>query len=315
MTHTISSLMVEVSPEEVDAAAQLTVRVRVSCFPALDLRGQALLIKDHSGAVVGSARLVEFDGEINDTGGIVLNAPARLGTHSWSVVCPAWATDGISYDEIAVPFSVAVKPHTTRIVVWDVPSAVVANEKFHLKVGLKCSSACRLEGREFAIFDSERACVATGTVGGDPWPGSTALYFAEVEVEAPVTEAHHLWEIRAPASTVKVPGLDGEIPHEERSDSFGVRCVPSPEFQVTVEVIDKEHQTPLNGASVVMYPYRAVTDDRGVAEIWVAKGQYRLQVSRSKHLASSRSIEVTGDVTTRAELDLQPVINPDDRYL
>jgi hypothetical protein len=201
-----------------------------------------------------------------------------------------------------------VKPHAMRIVVWDVPSAVAVGETFRVKVGLKCSCACQLEGTEFAICDADGAQVASGTVGSDAWPGSTALYFAEVEVRAPVVEGLHLWEIRVPQS-------DGEIPHEARSDTFGVRSVPSPEFLVRVEVIGSEARTSLSGASVVMHPYRAVTDERGVAEIRVARGQYRLQVSRSKHLPSSHSIEVTGDVTTTAVLDLQPLTNPDDRYV
>jgi len=303
MIHTIS-LIVEVLPQEVDAAAEFTLKARVSCLPALDLRGQILSIKNQDGVVVGSAELVEFDCEINATDAIALKAPANLGTHSWSVVCPARATGDISYGETTAAFSVTVKPHKTRIVVWDVPSAVVVGEKFHLKVGLKCSRACRLEGRAFAIFDSEGAQVSAGTVGGDPWPGSTALHFGEVEIQAPLTEGHHQWVVKVPSSAAE----------EECFDSFGASLVPLPEFLVRVEVIDKQERTPLSGASVVMYPYRAVTDDCGVAEMRVARGRYNLQVSQPMHLARGRSIEVTEDVTTRTELDLQPETNDDLRY-
>lgn len=315
MRHTISNLIVEVSPGEVDAAAELTLSAQVMCTPALDLRGHTLLIADHAGAVVDIAKLVEFDGEINSTGLVVLNAPVKLGSYSWSFVCPAKATEVATFDEIAESFTVIVKPHTTRIVVWDVPSAVVVGEKFRFKVGLKCSGACRLERREFDIIDGSGAHIATGSVGSDTWPGSTALYYTEVEVEAPHAAGHDLWEVKAPASAVKVQGSEIEIAHEERSEPFLVRSVLSPESLVSVKVIDKEHQSPLNGASVVMYPYRAITDDHGVAKMRVTKGQYRLQVSRSKHLASNHSIEVRGDITVRAELDRQPEMNPDDRYI
>lgn len=197
--------------------------------------------------------------------------------------------------------------HETRIVVWDVPSAVTVGETFRLKVGIKCSCACRLEGRAFEICDADGALVANGTVGSDLWPVSTALHFVEVEVRAPVVEGLHQWQIRVPASDV-------EIPHEARSDTFAVRTVPAPEFVVRVEVIDNDARTSLNGASVVMYPYRAVTDDRGLAEIRAARGEYRLLVSRSKYFASTRSIVVAGDISTTAALDLEPVTNPDDRY-
>src|SRR5262245_57565567 len=92
-THVIRSVVVEVSPSEVDAAAELTLKARVSCSPALGLRGQALLIKDQDGAVVGIAELIRFEDGINETGETVLKAPAKAGTTSWSVVCPALATD------------------------------------------------------------------------------------------------------------------------------------------------------------------------------------------------------------------------------
>jgi hypothetical protein len=304
MTHTIR-LEVEGLPLEVDAAAEFSLKARVSCIPALDLRGQMLSIRNQDGVEIGSVELVEFDGEINATDALVLKAPASLGTYSWSVVCPAGATGDIMYGETTVPFLVTVKPHKSRIVVWDVPSAVVVNEKFHVKVGLKCSGACRLEGRAFAILDSDGMQVSAGTVGGDPWPGSTALYFGEVEIEAPPTEGYLHWQVKVPAS-----GAD-----EECIESFGTSIVPSPEFLVSVEVIDKLAGTPLGGASIAMYPYRAVTDDRGVATIRVARGQYNLQVSQPMHLAMGVCVVVTQDVTTRVELDPQPETNEDLRYI
>jgi len=152
IAHAIGSVIVEVSPDEVDAAGELTLKARVSCSPALDLKGQALLIKDHDGAVVGTAELVTFVDGINETGDTFLKAPAKAGIYWWTVLCPARATDDFAYEEVAERFSITVKPHATRIVVWDVPSAAVVGEKFRLKVGLKCSGGCRLEGREFAPY-------------------------------------------------------------------------------------------------------------------------------------------------------------------
>src|SRR5690606_12406283 len=134
--------------------------------PALDLRGKALLIKDHTDAVVGTAEVVAFDDESNETAEVVLKAPARVGTYSWSVVCPAMAADGISLEAKAEPFAITVKAHETRIVVWGVPPTVVVGETFRLKVGIKCSGECRLDGRPFAIFDNDGAQVASGALGG-----------------------------------------------------------------------------------------------------------------------------------------------------
>jgi hypothetical protein len=43
-----------------------------------------------------------------------------------------------------------------------------------------------------------------------------------------------------------------------------------------------------------------------VAKVKVAKGRYTLVVSGFNYIAFQRSIEVAGDVTTRAELAVEP---------
>ena len=48
--------VVDVSPEVVDAGAEMTLRGKVSCAPACDLRGHTLLVKDQRGADAGSIR-------------------------------------------------------------------------------------------------------------------------------------------------------------------------------------------------------------------------------------------------------------------
>ena len=66
---------------------------------------------------------------------------------------------------------------------------------------------------------------------------------------------------------------------------------------------------PLEGASVVMHPYRAVTDESGWAEMRVANGPYRLMVSQGNYVAFGSSIEATGETTVNAELDPEKLIN------
>jgi hypothetical protein len=75
---------------------------------------------------------------------------------------------------------------------------------------------------------------------------------------------------------------------------------------VTVETVDKVDQTPLRGARVV-HPNRAITEDRGIAEVRVAKGAYKLFVSQARYVTFGLPVEVTADMTTRAELDPEPV--------
>jgi len=291
---------VDVSPDVVDAGAELTLQCKVSCSPACDLRGHTLLVKDQDGADAGSVQLTAFDGATNESSAFVVKAPVKTGGYTWLVVCPAAVKDGISYAEGSTPISFAVKPHTTNVVAWDIPSAVVAGERFRIKVGIKCSNECRLTNRDFGIYSHEGAHVATGTLPGDRWPGTTGLYVAEVELEAPAAEGLYTWSVRGPRS-------DAGIPHAEGSISFGVRVVSDPEYVVTVETVDKLSQTPLTGARVIMHPYKAVTDERGVAEVRVAKGAYKLFVSQTKYVTFGVPVEVTADMTARAELDLEPV--------
>jgi hypothetical protein len=193
-----------------------------------------------------------------------------------------------------------VPPHATRVVAWDTPSAVVAGERFKTKIGIKCSDECDLANRSFEIYDHEGKPIASSTVSGERWPGTAGLYVTEVELEAPAGEGLYTW-------TVRVPGSDAGFPHAEGGVSFGVRVVSRPDFVVTVEAIDKDSQTPLSGARVVMHPYNAVTDKHGVAELRVAKGTYNFFVTQTNYLTFGQPVEVTADMKARVELELEPV--------
>jgi len=282
-------LVVDVLSEVVDAGAEMTLHGELSCTPARDLRGHRFLIKNETGTEMGTIEITDFDGEINETREFIVKAPVSPGQYTWLAVCA----------EASVPVPFTVKPHTTSLVVWDIPSAVPAGERFNIKVGIKCSSDCDLGNRNFGIYNHEGAQVATITLSGDRWPG-TGLHFADIELEAPIAEDLYTWSVRC-------AGLSAGIPHDEGSASFGIRVVGHPECLVTVETIDRETQMPLSGAHVVMHPFRAVADERGVAQVRVAKGQYQLFVSQTNYLTLALPVEVTANMTARAELDLEPV--------
>ena len=217
-------------------------------------------------------------------------------------------SDGETHETGEPAVEAPVASHTTNVVVWDIPSAVVVRERFRIKVGIKCSDECDLTNREFEIHDHEGTRIATGTLTGDQWPGTTGLYVAEVELEAPAAEGLYTWSVTIPSTALGAsPGSDGEVPHAEGSTSFGVRVVSHPDYLVTVEAFDRESQQPLSAARVVMHPYKAVTDEHGRAEVRVAKGTYTLFVSQTRYLTFGMPIEVTADVTARAELDVEPV--------
>jgi len=291
------AVSVEASPSEVDAGADLTLKGKVSCSPAGDLRGTTLLIMDQDGTLAESVELGEFDGETNGTGEFVVKAPLRPGPYTWLAVCPAYATAGISGEETSAPFSFTVKPHGTSVVVWDTPSTIECGEKFSVKLGVKCSSKCRPDGWTVEVRGHDGKKQATPTLSGEPWPGTAALYYTEVDLSAPDTEGLYAWEVMAPGD-----GLD--IPHAECVARFDVRVVPTPECLLTVVAIDMESQTPVTGAKVVVHPYRTFTDERGVAEVRVPEGEYRLFVSGKKYFPFRSDVKMKTDVSIRAELVL-----------
>ena len=292
---------VTVSPDVADAGAELTLTTKVSSIPARDLRGHVVVLRDAAGADVGSVELIDFDGEANHGGPLIIKAPLAVGQHIWLAVCPTAAIHGESHTETSTPVAFTVKPHPTHLVAWDVPSAVEAGGTFRLNVGIKCSNECDLSNARFGVYDHDGALVATSALAGDRWPGTSALHVAEVQLQAPRAAGLYTW-------TVKGPRADSDIPHAEGSVSLGVQVVSPPDYIVTVEAVDSIAQTPIGGARVVMHPYRAVTNERGVAEVRVARGDYKLFVSQTGYLTFGLPVAVTADVSARAELAPEPEV-------
>ena len=193
-----------------------------------------------------------------------------------------------------------MEPHATRIVVWDVPSAVQCGAAFKLKVGVKCAVECGAAARRVEIRDEQGRSVAAATVGDVPVAGTSALYFAELELRAPATEGLHGWEARA-AEVVDV--ATGRITHTAATAPVPVRAVPHPDCLLRVVAVDGRSRIPIPGAKVVIHPYRALTNAEGVAEFRVPKGAYRLLVSGRDRFPFRSDGEIDADVTIQAELD------------
>jgi hypothetical protein len=222
-----------------------------------------------------------------------------VGEHVYRAVLAAQEQDGVLHEETSAAFSFVAMAHAASVNVWGFPSAIAAGERFRFTVGIKCSAGCKLAGRQLSIFDHEGAQVGAASLLDDIWPGTSALYFAEVQAQAPLTTGDHEWQ-------VKIAGWESGVPHAAGSFTFAVKVVSPPDHEVTVEAFDSENQTPIKGAHVLLHPYRALTDESGVAKVKVAKGRYQLFVSGFNYIAYQNIIDVAGDVTTRAELTVEP---------
>ena len=201
----------------------------------------------------------------------------------------------------------SVEPHSISVVVWDTPSAIESGKSFRIKFGVKCDRECRPDGWVLEVRDHDGKKLASATLSDEPWPDTTALYYTEVELAAPDKEGLYAWEARAPAADLDIPHIDGLA-------SFSVRVVATPDCILTVEAIDMESQAPVEGARVVVHPYRAFTDEHGLAQVRVPKGEYRLFVSGKNYFPFRCDSEVKTDMTIRAELTLDREFSDADLY-
>ena len=298
-THGERTCTVEVAPSEVDAGAELTVTVRATCPHGCDLTGQSVSIRDQHNAELARADLSADDGKTYTAAALVLQAPHEVGDSVWRAVLARHERNGIHHDEVATSFSFTAMPHTVSMNVWGLPSAISADERFSFKVGIRCSAGCKLAGRALSITDHGGTQITAATLCDDVWPGTSALYFAEMEAVAPRTPGDFTWQVMTPAS-------DQSVPHAAGSCGFAIKVVAPPDHEVTVEAFDGETQAPIKGAHVLLHPYRALTDECGVAKVKVAKGRYTLFVSGFNYIGHERIIDVTSDVTARAELAVEP---------
>jgi hypothetical protein len=298
---------VELSAGEVDAGAELTVTGRVSCPHNCDLSGQIVSIRSQDNAELVRADLTGTEDGADVTCVILLRAPDGVGQHTWQAVLAADDSDGVLHDETSTAFSFATKAHDASLNVWGLPPAIATGERFTLKVGVKCSAGCRLTGRPVTVFDHEGKEAGAGSLHHEVWPGTSALYFTEVEARAPLTTGDHAWR-------AEIPGSGSEPPHAAGSFGFTVKVVGAPDCEVTVAAFDSAAQTPIKGASVLLHPYRSRTDATGVAKIKAIRGRYRLYVSGFNYIPYETDIDVSGDVATRVELAVEPEGQEDYRW-
>lgn len=308
--HVAITCTVEISSPVVDAGSDLSITIRTTAEPHCDLEGQTVEIRDEAGAVVAAGNLGAYDEatESNTTSSVVARAPLAVAAHRWSAHLSDYADAEVAFDAVTVPIAFATKAHTTTMLVWDVPRGIVAGERFKVRIGIKCSQGCRQAHRPFTVLDHEGAEVGSHQAGDAIWPKSEALYFTEIELEAPEETGHHAFAVQIAESELATDG-GGAAAHTAASATFDVQSVPKPDFKVRIEAWDGAEKVPLKGARVLIHPYSGITDENGIAEIDVAAGDYRVFVSRSKYTTYGAPVTISGNLEARVDLYLEPPPN------
>jgi hypothetical protein len=187
--------------------------------------------------------------------------------------------------------------HTTSLAVWDFASPVVAGRRATLKVGIACPSGCDLTGTRIDVYTETGARVGGAGVGSTPWPSTTALYWAELDVAAPEAEGEHSWRLQATAP---------EPSHGHATSMVRFVTVRPPEHRVTFEVIDKGSGAPLGGVELRLGRFRAATNEAGIAHVEVPGGTYEVCGWKIGYDVLARTAHVTGDTTIHLEVAAAP---------
>jgi hypothetical protein len=188
--------------------------------------------------------------------------------------------------------------HKTSLAVWDQDSPVVIGRTARMKVGAKCSAGCVLKDHVIEIRNQTGASIVRAALGPEPWPGTTGLYWVEIEFSAPVDTGAHVWAVSSA--------------HGDAFSNFTFIAVPPPEHTLTIHVRDKESQAALAEAEVRLGVYRASSNDRGVAAIELPTGSFSLSVWRVGYEQFSTTLDVSSSVSLDVELAVE--VEPQEQY-
>jgi hypothetical protein len=182
--------------------------------------------------------------------------------------------------------------HEISLAVWDLTSPVVVGRRSALKVGLSCTSACSLAGTRVDIYNDAGRHIGAGTLGSEPWPATTALYWAQVDVVAPEREGDAALDVRATLA----------LPHADATSVVRFIVSRQPEHRVTLHVSDKTTGAPLAGVELRLGRFRTATNDQGIAQIEVPGGSYEVGTWKNGYDVFSKTVHITRDTTLQLEL-------------
>jgi hypothetical protein len=282
-------------PAEVVIGADFELTVVLSCPAGCDL----------------SVVTVEpFDGErdVMAPRQIALKAPLEVGEHIWRLSCAAHESSGCHHGASVTRVAVRTRPHETSLAVWAIPSPVVTGQTFSIKVGAKSAAGCSLTGMRIAVCNEAGLVLASDLLGDKPWPGTTALYWSELTLVAPIEAGIFSW-------SVKFDAADLPLRHQGASSNFCIAIVRPPEHKLTVKVAEEKTAIPIENAQIRVGVYRTATDHSGLAELMLPKGAYDLDVWKSGYEASATPITIDADLSMEVAITAVPEENPDTAWL
>ena len=299
-THSTAIELSEPVPAEVAAGSELMLKIKLTCAADCDLHNLPLTIKGPDDTAAAA-------GHINDSGEVALRIPPKVGAQSFTIAFGPHEAADIRHEPCTLSLTINSIPHGTSLAVWDIPSPIVKGQRFTIKVGAKSAADAELKGLEIAVIDDSETVVARGRLRDTTWPGTTALYWDEVELTAPTEEGLSKWSVRFAAE-----GL--ALPHDGTAAEFSAMVARPPEHRLTVKVVEQKSKEPIADVQVRLGPFRGTTGPTGVAEVMMPKGTYDLHVWKAAYEAPARPIEIKGDLSIEVEAVFVPEEDPDNAW-
>jgi hypothetical protein len=216
-------------------------------------------------------------------------------------VFPRQEIAGAVHQQAVLPLAFVTTPLSSSLAIWGVPSPIVVDSRFTIRIGARSSGCCPLNGAMVEILDDSGTVLRSGQLGDVPWEGTSALYWTDVVLTAPATEGLASWRARLTATGC-------EVPHDEATAVFSFAVVRPPEHRLTIVITEQDTEVPIERAHVRLGPFRTVTDACGMAEISIPTGTYEVKVWHAGFETPATTVDITADV----KLQLAGVAVPED---
>lgn len=240
-------------------------------------------------------------------GRITLAAPTEAGTHQWLVRYEGSEAGDASHSSCALTLTFDVMAHEASLAVWATPDAAIAGTPFKVTVGASSTSGQLLSGQPVEVRDGDGNTVARVALGGEPWPGTNALAWAEAKLMAPVVAGISTWSAK-----LVTAGL--MLPHQAYALVFTVPVIAVPEHSLAVSVLEAATGAPIGEATIRIGALRATTDATGCAQLRLPKGAFEIVVWKAGFEAPNTMIDVVEDAEITIEVVAVPEEDPDARW-
>jgi hypothetical protein len=299
----LTILHVVTSPSAIPAGGEVVLELSVHCAGGCDVRDTNVVVSGQLDSHVSTHRVCNVAGDVR----VVRAAPACVGEETLTLRLELPPRLSVDHHGETVTVSFATLPHQCSFAVWDVPGAVSVEDMFTPTVGISCRNGCVLGREHIEVLDQEGKIAAEATLSDEPWPGTEALYTAHVPLCAPPVPGQRRWTFRV------VQGTSDRVPHVIPGAAFEPTICARPEHNVTISIVDAETRLPIADADVRLGPYRALTNEQGIARIGAARGAYVLDAWKAGYADCDGGLmQIDGDIAIALQTATVAQARPED---